>query len=100
MIGVGLLPYSERLETLKLTIFIERRTHVDLIKVFKAKKEFSSINGVFKFGMSGMNFISTFNNYYGSAKFRKLKRNFINERVVSRAVIPGGIDPEDVWPTI
>ena len=65
MIGVGLLPYSERLETLKLTIFIERRTHVDLIKVFKAKKEFSSINGVFKFGISGMNFISTFNNYYG-----------------------------------
>ena len=30
-----------------------------------------------------MNLISTFNNYDGSAKFRKLKRNFINERVVS-----------------
>ena len=28
-------------------------------------------------------YISTFNNYDGSAKFRKLKRNFINERVVS-----------------
>ena len=48
--GVGLLPYSERLETLKLT---------------------------------GMNLISTFNNYDGSAKFWKLKRNFIDERVVS-----------------
>ena len=30
-----------------------------------------------------MNLISTINNYYGSAKFRKMKRNFINERVVS-----------------
>ena len=30
-----------------------------------------------------MNLISTFNNYDGSAKFRKLKRNFINEPVVS-----------------
>ena len=29
-----------------------------------------------------MNLISTFNNYDGSAKFRKLKRNFINESVV------------------
>ena len=81
--GVGLLPYSERLETLKLTTLIERRARGDLIEVFKAKKEFSSINGVFKFSRSGMNLISTFNNYDGSAKFRKLKRNFINERVVS-----------------
>ena len=30
-----------------------------------------------------MNLISTFTNYDGSAKFRKLERNFINERVVS-----------------
>ena len=78
--GVGLLPYSERLETLKLTTLIERRARGDLIEVFKAKKEFSSINGVFKFSRSGMNLISTFNNYDGSAKFRKLKRNFIKIR--------------------
>ena len=81
--GVGLLPYSERLKTLKLTTLIERRARGDLIEVFKAKKEFSSINGVFKFSRSRMNLISTFNNYDGLAKFRKLKRNFINERVVS-----------------
>ena len=43
----------------------------------------SIINEVFKFSRSGMNLISTFNNYDGSAKFRKLKRNFISERVVS-----------------
>ena len=29
-----------------------------------------------------MNLIPTFNNYDGSAKFRKMKRNFNNERVV------------------
>ena len=51
----------------------------DLIEVFKAYKEFSSENGVFKFSRSGMNLISTFDNYDGSAKFRKLKRNFINK---------------------
>ena len=61
--GVGLLPYSERLETLKLTTLIERHARVNLNEVFKAKKEFSSINGVFKFSRSGMNLISTFNNY-------------------------------------
>ena len=77
------MPYSERLETLKLTTLIERRARCDLIEVFKAKKEFSSINGVFKFSRSEMNLISTFNNYDGSLKFRKLRRNFINERVVS-----------------
>ena len=81
--GVGLLPYSERLKTLKLTSLIERSARGDLIEVFKAKKEFLSINRVFKCGRSGMNLISTFNNYDGSAKFRKLKRNFNNERVVS-----------------
>ena len=81
--GVGLLLYSERLETLKLTTLIERHARGDLIEVFKAKKEFSSINGVFKLSRSGMNLISTFNNYDGSAKFRKLKRNFINDHVIS-----------------
>ena len=34
--GVGLLPYSERLETLKLTTLIERHARGDLIEVFKA----------------------------------------------------------------
>ena len=38
--GLGLLPYSERLETLKLTTLIERCARGDLIEVFKAKKEF------------------------------------------------------------
>ena len=33
---VGLLPYSERMETSKLTTLIERRARGDLIEVFKA----------------------------------------------------------------
>ena len=33
---VGLLPYSERLQTLKLTTFVERCSRGDLIEVFKA----------------------------------------------------------------
>ena len=66
--GLGLLPYSERLKTLKLTTLFERCARGDLIEVFKAKKQFSSINGVFKFRRSGMNLISTFNNYNGSAR--------------------------------
>ena len=43
---VGLLPYSERLEVLKLTTLIERRTRGDLIEVFKSKKDLSNINGI------------------------------------------------------
>ena len=41
--GVGLLPYSARLETLKLTTLKERRARGDLIEVFKDKKEFSNL---------------------------------------------------------
>ena len=81
--GVGLLPYSERLEILKLTTLIERRSRGDLIEVFKAKSGFLNVNGVFNFGRSGLNLISSLNSYSGTAKIRKLKRNFINERVVS-----------------
>ena len=81
--GVGQLPYSERLEILKLTTLIERRSRGDLIEVFKAKNGLTNINGVFKFGRSGLNLISSLNCYSGSAKIRKLKHNFVNERVLS-----------------
>ena len=57
--GVGLLPYSERLEVLKLTTLIERRMRGDLIEVFKSKHCLSQLNGVFRFGRSsGLNIIS------------------------------------------
>ena len=81
--GVGLLPYSERLGNLKLTTLIERRLRGDLIEVFKAKSNISDINGVFNFSRSGCNLVSSLNSYNNSAKFRRLKRNFISERVIS-----------------
>ena len=77
---VGLLPYSEQLGVLKLTTLIERCTRGDLIEVFKSKKDLSNINGVLRFGRSGLNRISKSN---GSAKLKTFKRNFINERVKS-----------------
>ncbi|KAL5260219.1 hypothetical protein ACHWQZ_G010365 [Mnemiopsis leidyi] len=42
--GVGLLPYSERLQILQLTTLAERRSRGDLIEVYKASQEF---NGCF-----------------------------------------------------
>ena len=80
---MGLLPYSERLGNLKLTTLIERRLRGDLIEVFKAKSNISDINGVFNFSRSGCNLVSSLNSYNNSAKFRRLKRNFISERVIS-----------------
>ena len=51
-----------------------------LIEVFKSKKDLSNINGVLRFGRSGLNIISKSN---GSTKIKTFKRNFINERVKS-----------------
>ena len=39
---VGLLTYSERLETLKLTTRIERRARGDLLKFLKLKRSFQT----------------------------------------------------------
>ncbi|KAL5256813.1 hypothetical protein ACHWQZ_G011915 [Mnemiopsis leidyi] len=40
--GVGLLPYSERLQVLQLTTLAERRSRGDLIEVWKASQGFYS----------------------------------------------------------
>ena len=76
--GLGQLLYSERLDILKLTTLAERRFRGDLIEVFKAKSKLSNINGVFNFGRSGLNLVSSMNAYNSSAKVRNIKRNFIN----------------------
>ena len=78
--GVGLLPYSERLEALGLTTLIERRSRGDLIEVFKAKQGLSRINGILRYGRSGSNLISK-SSKNRSRKLESVKRNFINERV-------------------
>ena len=54
-----------------------------MIEVFKAKNGLSNISGVVKFSRSRLNLISSLNCYSGSAKVRKIKRNFVNERVLS-----------------
>ena len=79
---MGLLPYSERLEVLKLTTLIERRMRGDLIEVFKSKHCLSQLNGVFRFGRSGLNIISKSSKSLNS-KIDSVKRNFIDERVKS-----------------
>ena len=60
LIGIGLLPYSERLEILGLATLAEHRARGDLIEVYKAKHNFSFTNNVFKFGRSGLNLLSKF----------------------------------------
>ena len=74
--GVGLLPYSERLDVLELTTLVERRLRGDLIEVFKARCGISKLNGVFKFSRSRLNLTSNLSNNDTGA-FRSIKRNFI-----------------------
>ena len=78
--GVGLLPYSERLGVLGLTTLAERRLRGDLIEVFKAKQGLSKMSGVFKFGRSGSNLLSSLSSK-DTSKLRAFKRNFINDRI-------------------
>ena len=53
--GVGLLPYSERLQILQLTTLAERRSRGDLIEVYKASQGLSQLAGVLNFSRSGLN---------------------------------------------
>ena len=78
--GIGLLPYSERLEILGLTTLAECHARGDLIEVYKAKHVFSFTNNVFKFGRSGLNLLSKFCPS-SNAKCNTIKRNCLNERV-------------------
>ena len=78
---VGLLPYSERLRILQLTTLAERRSRGDLIEVYKANKGFSQLAGVLNFSRSGSNLICK-PGKSKSAKITRIRRNFINERVM------------------
>ena len=78
--GIGLLPYSERLEILGLTTLAEHCARGDLIEVYKAKHDFSFTNNVFKFGRSGLNLLSKFCPS-SNAKCNSIKRNCLNKRV-------------------
>ena len=78
---VGLLPYSERLRILQLTTLAERRSRGDLIEVYKASQGLSQLTGVFNFSRSGLNLICK-PGKSKSAKINRIRRNFINERVM------------------
>ena len=58
--GIGLLPYRERLQKLKLTTLLERRARGDLIEVFKTFRGPGHCNYGMKFfnsSQSGMNIV-------------------------------------------
>ena len=78
---VGLLPYSERLRILQLTTLAERLSRGDLSEVYKANKGFSQLVGVLNFSISGSNLIYK-PGKSKSAKITRIRRNFINERVM------------------
>ena len=55
---IGLLPYKERLEKLKLTTLLERRARGDLIEVFKIFRGLCNYGrNFFNFSRSGMNIV-------------------------------------------
>ena len=78
---VGTLPYSERLDKLKLTTLAERRIRGDLIEAFKAVNGFSSLDNIFNISRSGLNLVSkSVSN--GTKKVKSLRRNFLTERII------------------
>ena len=57
--GIGLLPYSQRLEELHLTTLAERRVRGDLIETFKIMNNVVSYcPNIFEIGYSGLNLLS------------------------------------------
>ena len=79
---VGTLPYSERLDILKLTTLAERRCRGDLIETFKAVNGKSSISGIFKIGRSGINLVSDQRVSKGNTRVQNLSKNFLTNRVI------------------
>ena len=81
--GIGTLPYSSRLENLKLTTLAERRVRGDLIETFKI------ISGLVEYGSdlfnvsrSGSNIVSKVKCGVETTKFRNLRKSFLPERVI------------------
>ena len=79
--GVGLFPYSERLQILDLTTLAERRSRGDLIEVYKASQGLSQLAGVLNFSRSGLNIIYKPGKCKDS-KINRFRRNFINDRIM------------------
>ena len=80
--GIGTLPYSQRLEKLKLTTLAERRIRGDLIETFKIVNGLVNYGGtLFNVGRSGGNLLSRPSSS-GSVSVKKLINSFLPERVI------------------
>ena len=80
--GIGVLPYSERLDALKLTTLAERRIRGDLIETFKIVNNIVNYGqDIFYLGRSGYNILSR-PSYNKSKDVRKLVNSFLSERVI------------------
>ena len=81
---VGTLPYSERLDILKLTTLAERRYRGDLIETFKAFSNRSCLRNLFNFSKFGTcNLVASPRVSKGSAKVQNLARSFLTNRVIN-----------------
>ena len=82
MNDIGTLPYSERLELLKLTTLAERRLRGDLIETFKIVNNLVEYgSSLFHVGRSGKNIIVRPDCNISSV--RKLRNRFLSNRVVN-----------------
>ena len=79
--GVGLLPYSERLQILQLTTLAERHSRGDLIEVYEASQGLSQLTGVLNFSRTGLNVLCKLGKSKDS-KINRIRRNFLNDRVM------------------
>ena len=76
--GIGLLPYSERLATLKLTTLAERRLRGDLIETYKISNGIVDYGkNLFKWSRSGSNIVSR----TVCGRKNALRQNFFSQRV-------------------
>ena len=79
---IGMLPYSQRLDVLKLTTLAERRNRGDLIETFKAMHELSSNGNLFRVSRYGLKLISDVNVTRGNLKVQRLSKSFLSNRVI------------------
>ena len=81
---VGTLPYSQRLDILKLTTLAERRLRGDLIEAFKAVSDPTyCIRNLFHIGRARLNLISRTCGSRANTRVQNLSRSFLSNRVVN-----------------
>ena len=81
---MGTLPYSERLDILKLTTLAERRVRGDLIEAFKAVNDRTCVGGnLFSISNFRSNLVSGPRVSKGNVKVQNLSRSFLTNRVVN-----------------